>query len=60
GTNAKVIVDEAVRLLTDNGSYERMALVHNPYGDGRASERILAATRSFFEQYSSKKLSEKA
>ena len=30
-------------LLTDRESYERMARAVNPYGDGRASERIAAA-----------------
>jgi UDP-N-acetylglucosamine 2-epimerase (non-hydrolysing) len=48
GTDRNRIVGEAVRLLEDPEEYKRMALVHNPYGDGRASERILAATRSFF------------
>jgi hypothetical protein len=29
-----------------------MARVHNPYGDGHASERIETAIRSFFEKKS--------
>ena len=33
---------EAVRLLTDQESYDRMAKAVNPYGDGHASERIVA------------------
>ncbi len=48
GTGENRIVGEAVRLLEDRAEYDRMARVHNPYGDGHASERILAATRSFF------------
>jgi len=28
-------------LLTDPITYKRMALAHNPYGDGNAGERIL-------------------
>jgi UDP-N-acetylglucosamine 2-epimerase (non-hydrolysing) len=40
GTDEKCIVREASRLLEDREEYERMARVHNPYGDGRASSRI--------------------
>jgi UDP-N-acetylglucosamine 2-epimerase (non-hydrolysing) len=48
GTDRKRIVCEVSRLLDDAGVYERMRRVHNPYGDGRASTRISAATLSFF------------
>ena len=40
GTDQRKIVDEAVRLLTDDGEYIRMSRIHNPYGDGQASRRI--------------------
>jgi UDP-N-acetylglucosamine 2-epimerase (non-hydrolysing) len=40
GTDRAAIVREAVRLLEDTGEYERMARLHNPYGDGQASARI--------------------
>ena len=40
GTDQKVIVSEAIRLLDDNNHYDRMATAHNPFGDGKASERI--------------------
>ena len=43
GTNRERIVAEAVRLLEDAEAYERMAQAVNPYGDGRAAERIVAA-----------------
>jgi UDP-N-acetylglucosamine 2-epimerase (non-hydrolysing) len=43
GTDPGVIADEAERLLTDEAAYRRMAEAQNPYGDGRASERIVAA-----------------
>jgi UDP-N-acetylglucosamine 2-epimerase len=36
------IVGEARRLLGDGALYARMARASNPYGDGRASERIVA------------------
>jgi UDP-N-acetylglucosamine 2-epimerase (non-hydrolysing) len=40
GTDRAAIVREAVRLLEDSGEYDRMARLHNPYGDGLASVRI--------------------
>jgi UDP-N-acetylglucosamine 2-epimerase (non-hydrolysing) len=43
GTNRERIVGEAVRLLEDTREYEQMARGVNPYGDGHAAERILAA-----------------
>jgi len=43
GTGVDRIVAETVRLLDDPGEYERMSQIHNPYGDGRACERIEAA-----------------
>jgi UDP-N-acetylglucosamine 2-epimerase (non-hydrolysing) len=46
GTDADRIVHEASRLLDDAAEYSRMARTHNPYGDGRASERIVAAIRN--------------
>jgi hypothetical protein len=33
-------VTEATRLLDDQVAYDAMALIHSPYGDGRACERI--------------------
>jgi UDP-N-acetylglucosamine 2-epimerase (non-hydrolysing) len=40
GTNRKRIVESARMLLSDREAYLRMAKRRNPYGDGRASERI--------------------
>lgn len=40
GTKTENIVREAARLLTDEWAYRAMSKVVNPYGDGRASERI--------------------
>ena len=48
GTDTDRIVGEVGRLLDDKAAYEAMARVHNPYGDGHASERIAAATWAFF------------
>lgn len=50
GTDRKRIVQEAVRLLTDERAYAQMAGAggkHNPFGDGHAAERILAALEAF-------------
>tara|TARA_B100001093_G_scaffold305440_2_gene291507 strand:+ start:64670 stop:65782 length:1113 start_codon:yes stop_codon:yes gene_type:complete len=41
GTNVKRIVDEANMLLQNQERYENMSNLHNPYGDGKASERIV-------------------
>lgn len=40
GTNRKRIVESALTLLSDKGEYGKMAKRRNPYGDGKASERI--------------------
>jgi UDP-N-acetylglucosamine 2-epimerase (non-hydrolysing) len=40
GTDAKHIVSETEWLLDDQRHYEAMSRATNPYGDGRASERI--------------------
>ncbi len=47
GTDQRKIVDEAVRLLSDKAAYEEMARAHNPYGDGKATGRIVAACASY-------------
>lgn len=46
GTDRERIVDEALLLLDDRDACERMRSAHNPYGDGRASERIAGVLRS--------------
>ncbi len=42
GTDSRRIVQEAARLLEDTAEYVRRSRIHNPYGDGHASERITA------------------
>lgn len=42
GTNFDMICNELSRLLDDAHSYDIMSQAVNPYGDGRASERIVA------------------
>lgn len=41
GTDEDRIVAEVSELLDDESAYDRMSQAHNPYGDGRASERIV-------------------
>ena len=43
GTGTEAILAAVMQLLDDDGQYERMAHAHSPYGDGRATERIVAA-----------------
>ena len=41
GTNKELIVTEALDLLNNVSRYEAMSKLHNPYGDGLASYRIV-------------------
>jgi UDP-N-acetylglucosamine 2-epimerase (non-hydrolysing) len=43
GTDDTVIFDEVTTLLTNPRAYDLMAHAHNPYGDGRAVDRCVAA-----------------
>lgn len=43
GTDPAVINSEIVKLIDDPDLYERMSAAHNPYGDGKACQRILNA-----------------
>lgn len=42
GTNVNLISQEAGFLLNDQNAYRAMAIAHNPYGDGKACERIVS------------------
>lgn len=43
GTDVDAIVGETVRLMTEPEHYRAMSEAHNPYGDGKATPRILDA-----------------
>ena len=43
GAERETIVENAVELLTNAETYTRMSQAINPYGDGKACERIVAA-----------------
>ena len=45
GTNKNRIVTEVVRLLDNKEHYNNMSKASNPYGDGKASERIVAVLK---------------
>ena len=42
GTNKEKIINESEKLLTNSSYYTQMSNKHNPYGDGLASDRIVA------------------
>lgn len=48
GTQTERIVAETVRLLEDPAAYQQMSRAINPYGDGRAAERIVQALRHYW------------
>lgn len=48
GTTRQTIIRETNLLLNDKKEYERMAKAVNPYGDGRAAERILNGILNYF------------
>jgi len=41
GTDEQTIIQEAQRLLDDDRVYKKMSTAHNPYGDGKACEKIV-------------------
>ena len=41
GTSKETIIKEAQKLLDDENEYNTMSKAHNPYGDGKACERIV-------------------
>jgi UDP-N-acetylglucosamine 2-epimerase (non-hydrolysing) len=43
GTNQDTVREETLRLLEDDDAWTRMSTAVNPYGDGRAAARCVAA-----------------
>ena len=41
GTDQNQIVKNSQKLIDDKNHYQSMSFSHNPYGDGKASERIM-------------------
>lgn len=48
GTDESVIYDVSMKLLTDSNFYNQMATARNPFGDGKASERIAHILSQYF------------
>lgn len=49
GTDENLIYNTALQLLTDEAAYHKMANAVNPYGDGKASGRIMQAIEYYFD-----------
>lgn len=47
GTNIEKIFEETQRLIDDESEYMKMSHVINPYGDGKASKRIISKILNF-------------
>jgi len=48
GTDRKRIVNKTNKLLKEQDYYDKMSRAINPYGDGRANERIFEIVESWF------------
>lgn len=49
GTDKARIVNEVNNLLTNDQEYQSMSRAHNPYGDGKACERIVTKIKQHFK-----------
>lgn len=50
GTEVNKVHNEMIRLLDDKNAYDEMANAKNPYGDGKASDRIMDAIAYYFDK----------
>ncbi len=57
GRDVERIVAAASLLLDDEAEYARRSRMHNPYGDGSASEQIAATIQEFFARQRARKAS---
>ena len=49
GSDRERILDRSNFLLDETSAYQAMSKAHNPYGDGKAAERIVKAlTKTFY------------
>lgn len=46
GTDKELIIKEAQKLITDKVYYDSMSKAQNPYGDGKAADRIVKALQN--------------
>ena len=54
GTDRRTIIENVSSLLTDENAYNAMANAVNPYGDGKATGRILVACKRFLNGHGSR------
>lgn len=47
GTDTRAIIENVSALLDDQQAYDAMSFAHNPYGDGKASGRIVDVIRNW-------------
>ena len=50
GTDVDLLVSETNHLLDNSLAYSEMSAAHNPYGDGKAAQRIVTAIRIWKEK----------
>ena len=55
GTDKKKIIDGVATLLTNQEEYATMSRAHNPYGDGKSSQRIVRILENYFEKNQAEK-----
>ncbi|MFQ5964061.1 MAG: non-hydrolyzing UDP-N-acetylglucosamine 2-epimerase [Candidatus Scalinduaceae bacterium] len=56
GTDKDRIVSETLSLLNDSALYSQMSTAHNPYGDGKASERIVEFIKNNCHNFNNRKI----
>jgi UDP-N-acetylglucosamine 2-epimerase (non-hydrolysing) len=49
GTNKNTIISETEKLINNKAEYNKMSKAHNPYGDGKASEKIVEFLKGIYE-----------
>ncbi|WDE12780.1 non-hydrolyzing UDP-N-acetylglucosamine 2-epimerase [Thalassomonas haliotis] len=54
GTDKKNIIAAIDNLLNDSEQYNKMSRAHNPYGDGKACERIIEIIKKHFDETADK------
>ena len=50
GTSKDAIIKEVANLLENDDEYIKMSMAHNPFGDGKASFKIINAIRKYFNE----------
>ena len=48
GSNVKTIIKEANILISNKNEYNKMSKINNPYGNGKAAEKIVKVMKDRF------------